>query len=125
MKIQEIAKKAGISESAIRFYEKNGILSDRHIKRLPNGYREFSESALDELNGILRLKKVGLDLDQIRNIIIDRDYDCETLREDIVVKIKLAEEIISEQLLKIQILNALKSKCELNCNTQDQAPCCG
>lgn len=124
MKIQEIAKKAGISESAIRFYEKNGLLSDQHIQRLPNGYREFTESALNELHEIIRLKNVGLDLDQIRNIVVEREYDCESLREDIAAKINSAELIIAEQQRKIEILKALKNKCDSNCDIQDHTPCC-
>lgn len=124
LKIKEIAKKTGISESAIRFYEKIGLISERYIRRLPNGYREFSEDSLDALKEIIRLKAAGLDLDQIRSIVVDRDYVCESLRDDLEAKINLAISIIAEQQKKIETLKALKEECDLNCGIKDQTPCC-
>jgi MerR family transcriptional regulator, copper efflux regulator len=45
MKIQELAKKHGVSAAAIRHYERLGLFDERHVKRGPNGYREFNDEA--------------------------------------------------------------------------------
>lgn len=124
MKIQEFAKKLGLTESAIRYYEKIGLIPEKSIRRSPNGYREFSDLALENVEEILRLKSAGLDLDQIRSITVDGDYDCESLRQDIEEKIKLAELLILDQQRRISTLRSLLEKCHMECDMVAHTPCC-
>ncbi len=39
MKVKEVCELTELSDSAIRYYEKQGLLMD--VKRLDNGYRDY------------------------------------------------------------------------------------
>lgn len=45
MTIQKIAALHGLSPATLRHYERLGLIEERHVTRLPNGYRDFSEEA--------------------------------------------------------------------------------
>ena len=47
LRIGELARWAELSPSALRYYEKRGILP--RPRRLPNGYRVYGEEGLAEL----------------------------------------------------------------------------
>ncbi len=49
MKIKDFAKTTGLSDSAVRYYERIGVLPA--VGRLKNGYREFD----DDVRSILKL----------------------------------------------------------------------
>lgn len=59
MKIKDIANLAEISKESIRYYESLGLLKP---VRNQNGYREYSDSDLNDLFFILNLKKLNLKL---------------------------------------------------------------
>jgi len=63
MTIQEVAEQTGISAYTIRFYEKAGVLP--HIKRLPNGIRQFTEADVAFLRFLMQLKQTGMSLEDI------------------------------------------------------------
>ena len=67
LKVAELAERAGIAPSTVRFYERAGLLSP--ARRAPNGYRIFGESALDELAFISRAKSIGMSLDDIAGLV--------------------------------------------------------
>ena len=58
MKIAELAKRAGIATSAIRFYEEVGVLPAG--RRLANGYREYTDADLARLRLVVALRRLGL-----------------------------------------------------------------
>jgi DNA-binding transcriptional MerR regulator len=67
LRVAELAERAGIAPSTVRFYERAGLLSP--AQRAPNGYRVFGESALDELAFIHRAKSIGMSLDDIAGLV--------------------------------------------------------
>ncbi|MBF6605753.1 MAG: MerR family transcriptional regulator [Chloroflexi bacterium] len=58
MNVSELARRAGIAATAIRWYESSGILPP--ARRRANGYREFDEADLDRLRLIVSLRDLGL-----------------------------------------------------------------
>lgn len=66
MKIGEIARKAGVTTSRIRFYEKRGIIP--HATRNDNGYREYSPDLIRQLGFIEQAQKLGFTLNEIRDV---------------------------------------------------------
>lgn len=60
MKVSELARRAGIAPSAVRFYETAGVLE--RARRQPNGYREYDEVDLCRLRLLVALRGLGLDL---------------------------------------------------------------
>ena len=67
LRVSELAERAGIAPSTVRFYERAGLLSP--ARRTASGYRVFDESALDELAFISRAKGIGMSLDDIANLV--------------------------------------------------------
>ena len=60
MNISEIAREVGIASSAVRFYERRGVVP--RSTRQPNGYREYTEDDLCRLRLIVSLRQLGLEL---------------------------------------------------------------
>lgn len=61
--IGEVAARAGVATSAVRFYEKEGLLS---AERAPSGQRRFRREVLRRIAFIRSAQRVGLSLDEIR-----------------------------------------------------------
>jgi arsenate reductase len=58
MKVAELARQAGVTPSAVRFYEETGVLPP--AARLVNGYREFDATDLARLRLVVVLRRLGL-----------------------------------------------------------------
>ncbi len=65
MTVGQLCRQTGVSERALRYYEEFGLLSPR---RLPTGYRVYSRREQVRLRLILKGRRVGLSLRQIRNL---------------------------------------------------------
>jgi MerR family copper efflux transcriptional regulator len=63
MRIGELAKRACISTSKIRFYEAQGLLPP--AARLPNGYRDYGERDLAVVQFIGRAQGLGFSLREV------------------------------------------------------------
>ena len=58
MKIAELASRAGVAPSAVRWYEQEGVLPAP--ARTPNGYRAYDDVDLARLRLLLSLRRLGL-----------------------------------------------------------------
>jgi arsenate reductase len=58
MRVSELARRAGIAPSAVRFYEEAGVLPP--ARRRDNGYREYAQDALARLRLVVALRRLGL-----------------------------------------------------------------
>jgi DNA-binding transcriptional MerR regulator len=66
MRIGDLAKRAGTTPRALRFYESQGLLEAR---RAANGYREYDEDDFRLVREIQTLQAVGLSLDDTRPFV--------------------------------------------------------
>jgi DNA-binding transcriptional MerR regulator len=79
----------GVQPSAVRFYERQGLITP---ERLANGYRVYGQDAANALHFICRAKSLGFSLDQIREILDIRRQNaapCACVKE--IVERNLAE----------------------------------
>ena len=67
MHIGRVAKEAGLSVDAIRFYERNSLL--RRAPRTEGGFRQYGEDDLETLAFIRRVQGLGFKLSEIRGLI--------------------------------------------------------
>lgn len=67
MNIGELAKRTGLTNSRIRFYESAGLL--KTVDRRPNGYRTYPPEAVLVLDLIATAQKAGFSLDEIRTLL--------------------------------------------------------
>ncbi|PZS26069.1 MAG: heavy metal-responsive transcriptional regulator [Pseudonocardiales bacterium] len=91
MRIGELAQLAGISTSALRYYEETGLLGP--AARTEAGYRIYREEAVGRLQFVQRAKALGLSLEEIRQLLTSPEADVGTERDRLrhLVAHKLAE----------------------------------
>ncbi len=63
MTVKELEERTGLPRANIRYYEEEGLLAPR---RLPNGYRDYSEEDARTLEKIKLLRRLNMDLETIR-----------------------------------------------------------
>lgn len=79
MKISEIAAHTGVSTSALRYYESEGLLAP---SRSANGYRSFTADDIDRIEFIRSAKQLGLEIPEIRELIdVTEHGSCTAVRE--------------------------------------------
>ena len=59
MRVSQLAERAGVAASAVRWYESVGIIP--RATRQPNGYREYGEEDLARLRLVVSLRRLGLE----------------------------------------------------------------
>lgn len=69
MKIHELAQKTGLTTPTIRFYEKEGLLDTRHVRRGENNYREYCKEAVNHILIIKKIQAGGFTLAEIKELI--------------------------------------------------------
>lgn len=90
LKIGEVSRLSGVGIEALRFYERSGLLG--HPSRTESGYRMYDIETLDRLAFIKRAQVLGFSLDEIKQIIRERQSGqnpCAHVRE--VVRQRLGE----------------------------------
>lgn len=65
--IKQVTEKTGLTEDAIRYYEKIGLLP--YAKRKQNGHRIYDDKDTELMELIICLKKAGMSLNEIKKII--------------------------------------------------------
>ncbi|PQP88672.1 MerR family transcriptional regulator [Paenibacillus sp. AR247] len=69
MKIHELAQKTGLTPSAIRYYEKVGLLDLRHVRRGENNYRYYGEETVEHLQLIIKAQSVGFTILELKEVV--------------------------------------------------------
>jgi DNA-binding transcriptional MerR regulator len=68
LSIGEVAERTGLSVHALRFYERQGLLT-KPVRRQPNGRRVYSEDDVDWLLACIKLRASGMPLATIRRYV--------------------------------------------------------
>jgi len=106
MQVHELAKRAGVSGHAVRYYHSLGLLQPGRDP--DNGYRRFDAAALQRLRFIHSAKSLGFTLAEIREILKTSqhgDSPCPAVRE--IVRRRL-----DENAARIRDLEALQDRLE-------------
>lgn len=67
MSIGEVAKAVGVAATALRYYEREGVLTA--TSRSPSGYRLYDQRALEQLEFIRAAQAVGFTLADVRALL--------------------------------------------------------
>ena len=90
MTIGELARRTGAKVETVRYYERAGLLPPP--ARTAGNYRSFELEHLSRLNFILRARRLGFSLDQVRELLDlthHQDRSCEAV--DGIARQHLAE----------------------------------
>ena len=117
MSIGEVAHRAGIAASAIRYYEEIGLLPP---SVRANGRRRYDGSALQRLTVIARAQQAGFTLEEIRELFVGFAAGTHpTLRWETLARRKLAE--LDAQLARIRAMRELlREGIRCGCLTMEQ-----
>ena len=105
-KIKEASEITNISQSKIRYYEKEGLLPE--FKRDKNNIRVFSEKDIELLNLIRCLRNIGMSVKEIRtNLDILADSSNNKLAINILIehrdKLEEQRKILKNHIEKINL----------------------
>lgn len=92
----EIAKKAGVSQKAVRLYDEKGLLKPTEYS--DGNYRLYDKEALQILEKIVALKQIGFSLEEIRDNLTSGDA------VDIRDALKMQLAIMEEKRYKIEMV---------------------
>ena len=114
MLISELARRAGITPDTVRFYEKKGLLDERHRIRRDNNYKEYSPDALERLHLISNSKCAGFTLTEIVQMFRDWDtFSVEERRELFTEKTRQIAQRMAELEKMKAYLNEIMPECVL------------
>jgi DNA-binding transcriptional MerR regulator len=103
MKIGELSRLTGVSVRSLRYYEEQGILSPM---RLANGYREYHDLAVEQVNTIKFYLNLGLTIEQISGflncVLKNKEAFCNEI-------LPIYEEKLQELDHQIQLLSMIRS----------------
>lgn len=92
----EIAKKAGVSQKAIRLYDEKGLLKPTDYSE--GNYRLYDKEALVILEKIVALKQIGFSLEEIRNNLTAGDA------KDIEEALRMQLAVMEEKRYRIEMV---------------------
>jgi len=70
--VGQLAERAGITVRTLHHYDELGLLEP--ADRTDSGYRLYGRAEVERLQQILSLRRLGLQLDAIRELLDDREY---------------------------------------------------
>lgn len=97
MRIGELADQLGLNPRTVRYYESIGLLPEPD--RTPSGYRDYDERTGELLTFIKTAQRLGMTLDEIREILALRDrgeQPCGYVRQVIRRQVNEIDERIAE-----------------------------
>ena len=65
--IQDVSNKTGLSTHTLRYYEKEGLISD--VERSQGGFRQYTDEDLERLGLIRCLKNTGMSIQEIARFV--------------------------------------------------------
>ena len=71
--VSELAKLSRVSTRTLRYYDQIGLLKPKRDNT--NDYRVYTEADIDRLQQILFYRELGMVLEEIKSILLSRDFD--------------------------------------------------
>ncbi|GFZ31057.1 MerR family transcriptional regulator [Clostridium zeae] len=103
--VQKLAHLAGVSARTLRYYDEIGILKPARINS--SGYRIYGQEEVNRLQQILFYRELGVELDNIKDIITEPSFDrAEALKEH---RVKLLERKMQLDLLIANVDKTIES----------------
>lgn len=115
LKIGQMARQEEVGIETVRFYERQGLLSEP--ARKASGYRQYTDDAIIRLRFIKRSKELGFSLKEIAELIelrFDPDATCAEVKEQAQHKLIDIEARIRDLNKMKKMLQKLTTACKGN-----------
>lgn len=113
MRIGELASRAGVPVSTVRYYERRGLL--REPPRYSSGYRDYPRSAVERLRAIKHAQNLGFTLREARELIelqFEDEAPCERAKSRAQEKLQRVRHKIRDLTHLEERLGRLVQSCE-------------
>ena len=121
MNVSDLAREVGIAPSAVRFYERKGILPP--APRQDNGYREYGDDDLCRLRVVVSLRRLGLDLPIAgRLAALCQSGECDTMARDLLPLVGAQRHTIARTRTELDDLDGRLAKLETELQTNGVDP---
>ncbi len=97
--IQDVCRKTGLSAHTLRYYEKEGLLTN--IGRSAGGFRQYSDEDLEGLSLICCLKNTGMSIQEIARFVQLTQEGDHTLQERVEL-LRSHRELVLERIAEMQ-----------------------
>jgi DNA-binding transcriptional MerR regulator len=110
--IQEVARRSGLSEPTLRYYEDVGLVGpiDRDAS---SGHRRYRSTDVDTLEALACLRAAGVSIDDMRTYLANRLRGREAAAEQRDLLLRHAERVEAEIVAQHVRLAYLRGKAEL------------
>jgi MerR family copper efflux transcriptional regulator len=104
MNVSDLARAVGIAPSAVRFYERKGILP--RAPRQSNGYREYTDDDLCRLQIVVSLRRLGLNLPVAGRLAsLCQSGECDAMARDLLPLVSAQRQAIARSRQEIEDLD--------------------
>ena len=121
MTIGQVARMAGVGVETIRFYEREGLVSEP--ARLESGYRQYNPDVVRRIRFIRHAKDLGFTLREIRDLLklrVNPDCNCDDVLQ--ITQRKLAD--VERRINDLQRIQAVLSKLAEDCRSRQSTDAC-
>ena len=119
--VSDLAREVGIAPSAVRFYERKGILPQ--ASRQGNGYREYTDDDLCRLRVVVSLRHLGLDLPIAgRLAALCQSGECDAMARDLLPLVGAQREAITRTRAELDDLDQRLARLETELQTDGIDP---
>jgi MerR family transcriptional regulator, copper efflux regulator len=100
LRISEVAERTGLSTATLRYYETVGLVATP--PRSDGGYRLYDQRVVDRLAFIVRAKQLGLNLEEIRELVEVWDGDeCAPVQHALVERVAVKLEQVDARIAEL------------------------
>lgn len=114
-KIGQIAGQLGVAPSALRFYEREGLI--RPAARSRAGYRLYDSTSVEQLRFIRAGQAIGFSLDDIKALLVlDENTSCKQVQT--MIQQRLGD--VEDRLARLRSVKTTLSAALARCRSSDQ-----
>ena len=117
MSIGQLARAAGVAATALRYYEREGVLTP--TGRSQAGYRLYAPQAVEQLSFIRSAQAVGFTLEDIRTLMGFDGARERTPKNDVQVLIEARLTQLAEKMRDLRRVQATLAKALQKCQHSD------
>ena len=125
MTIGEVARRAGVAPTTLRYYEQIGLLPSPG--RAANGHRYYSRRDLTRLGFIKRCRDFGFPIEQVRvlaQLFEDGDRACREVRDQAQLHLDEVRAKLADMRQLEASLELLVGSCDTTCSAGPTRDCC-
>ena len=98
--MKDLIEQFGLTRDTIKYYEKRGLITPARSK---SKYRIYTEEDVKKIQYIFKLKNMGLDLEECKQLLSgDESEDVERILQSVEQKLRNEIEILNRQLKSLQ-----------------------